>query len=75
MDVTMVQIGCKKQKSETGNVGTFNSLLIRVVADGQRIQKRPGCDRHCRTTVDRRKEQELVSNDQEFKTKPGISGR
>lgn len=36
-------------------------------ADGQWIQKRPGYDRRCERTVERRKGQELISDNWEFK--------
>ena len=50
-----------------------STFLVRMVADGPWIQKkRPGYDRSCRRTAERRKTQELISDNREFKAEPGI---
>lgn len=71
--ITVVQAGCRKQKSETRNIGP-SMALSEWWQMGSGHTEKTECDRCYRRTMNRSKGQDLISDDWGFKAEPGISG-
>lgn len=70
--IVVAQVGCKKHKSETRNIGPSMAFSSGWWQMGSGHTEKTEYERRYKRTVNRRKGQDLISDDWRFKAEPRI---